>query len=258
MAKKRKRKPGGGRSSRPSRGTAAPAATGPSGRTVRSEAVRRQASLDRDETRRRRSRRLAVAGGFVLALVLLVVLEVYLHRLNGTERQLLDQAPDAAAAAGCTSVQTVAPYPKGLDRVHIGSPQARVMPPLSTYPSTPPASGPHAPAPLGAGVYSNPPAIGMTIHSLEHAAVIVWYDPTTADPAELDRIRSFFRQGDERNHVIVAPYDYPDQGPAGQLPSGRQMALVAWHRLQYCSQPNLPVAYAFVHQLRFNLYQWGA
>ena len=32
--------------------------------------------------------------------------------------------------------------------------------------------------------------------------------------------------------MIVAPYDYPDQGAAGTLPAGTQMALVAWHNVQ--------------------------
>jgi hypothetical protein len=49
--------------------------------------------------------------------------------------------------------------------------------------------------------------------------------------------------------IIVAPYDYPDQGAAGQLPSGVQMALVAWHRLETCSAVNLAVAFDFSSQL---------
>ena len=44
--------------------------------------------------------------------------------------------------------------------------------------------------------------------------------------------------------MIIAPYSYPDQGTAGQLPDGVQMALVAWHRMQTCSSVSLPVAFA--------------
>ena len=194
----------------------------------------------------------------VMALVAFLVLEVFVHRLNGAERRLLAQAPAAAEAAGCGSVRTANPYPNNLDRVHIGAPQARLMPPLSTYPTIPPASGPHDPVPLDAGVYSTPPPIGRAIHSLEHAAVIVWYDPATVTPADVQSIQSFFRQADESNHVIVAPYDYPDQGAAGSLPSGDAMAVVAWHHLQLCASASLPVAFAFVHSYRFDLYQYGA
>jgi len=89
-------------------------------------------------------------------------------------------------------------------------------------------------------VYSTPPPIGRAIHSLEHGAAEVWYAPS-ASGSELTRLQQFFRGED---HVIVAPYDYPGSG--GQLPAGRQMALVAWHRVQFCSQVSLPVATTFV------------
>jgi hypothetical protein len=163
-------------------------------------------------------------------------------------------APAAAARAGCTPVRDVPPYPRDLDRAHIGGTLKR-MPPLSTYPSIPPASGPHNPSPLGAGVYRQAPPIDRAIHSLEHAAVVVWFAPAVSRDAEITRIRAFFDGGSERNHVIVAPYDYPFAGNAGRLPDGRQMAVVAWHRLQLCDRPSLSAAYAFVHSFRFDLWQ---
>jgi hypothetical protein len=144
--------------------------------------------------------RLIAAGIAVVVLVGAGVVEVYLHRLTGEERRLLAEAPGAAAAAGCGPVQITRAYPNGRDREHVAR-----LPALSSYPSTPPASGPHAPEPLSAGVYASPPDLGGAIHSLEHAAVIIWYDPTTAEGAELDRVKAFFARGSERNHVIVAP-----------------------------------------------------
>src|SRR3546814_8016556 len=51
-----------------------------------------------------------------------------------------------------------------------GGPAA--MPPLSSYPSVPLASGPHNPTPWSRGVYSTPPPIDQVIHSLEHGAAV--------------------------------------------------------------------------------------
>jgi hypothetical protein len=185
--------------------------------------------------------------------------EVWLHRLNGTEKRLLSGAPAAAVAAGCGQVEVTRPYPGDQDRTHVGLGAAVPrLPALSTYPSTPPASGPHDPAPLGAGIYGSPPSIGQAIHSLEHSAVIVWYDPSRVAADDLKAITSFFDRSDERNHVIVAPYDYPGEGDASRLPSGRAMALVAWHHIRYCDRLSLPVAFSFVHAYRFDAWQWGA
>jgi len=235
-----------------------PVRSGARSKTDQEEARRRRIERDREEARRRRLRRGLIAIGVVLAVVGLGALEVFLHRLNGEEQALLARAPGAAAAAGCGSVRDVRPYPNGLDRTHIGSGQVKAMPALSTYPSQPPASGPHAPVPLTAGVYTNPPPIDQAIHSLEHSAVIVWFDPSVASSPEVREIERFFALGGERNHVIVAPYDYPFGGSAGRLPPGEHMALVAWHRVRYCRDPSLPSAFDFVHDYRFDIYQWGA
>jgi hypothetical protein len=177
--------------------------------------------------------------------------------LNAQESQLFAQAEAAASAAGCGDVQTVPSFsPEELDRAHIGGPGVPTHPPLSAYASTPPASGPHDPVPLSAGIYSNPPPVAKAIHSLEHAAAIVWWSPVAgADPeqdADFTGIQEFFLSPSQHDHVIVAPYDYPDQGAAGTLPEGAGMALVAWHRLQLCDRLSLPVAFAFVLRYRFD------
>src|ERR671922_4438 len=57
-------------------------------------------------------------------------------------QQLLKQATKAKNAAGCGDVTTTPPYdPESQDRIHV---DPNSGPPLSSYPTTPPASGPHA------------------------------------------------------------------------------------------------------------------
>jgi hypothetical protein len=171
---------------------------------------------------------------------------------------LLERADAGAQQAGCADVQTTGSYggvddpaaPNYFDRSHVGPGSAfQAMPPLGTYPSVPPASGPHGDVTLSAGVYRDPPSVDRLIHSLEHGAAVIWYDPDAPD-AVIDGIRAFYQQNDPvgQDRVIVAPYDYPDGGEAGLLPPGTQMALVAWHRLQSCAQPNLAAAFGFTSQ----------
>jgi hypothetical protein len=230
---------------------------------------RDEARLRREEIQRKMAKqhRRRLLGGVALVVAAgLIVALVVLQPFAGEDTQakaddLLRQAPAAAKTAGCTDVKTIPAYngisdvtdPKYVDQTHIGTTaEFPTGPKLSTYPSVPPASGPHAPIPPGpipADVYSAPPDIYRAIHSLEHGATIIWYDPTTTGAA-LNDLKSFYDQkvssasvGQDR--VIIAPYSYADQGAAGQLPDGVQMALVAWHRMQTCSSVNLPVAFAF-------------
>ena len=168
--------------------------------------------------------------------------------------ELLGQAPSAAAAAGCDDVTDVGPYkPKALDKSHVGYGGIE-LPPLSTFPSVPPASGPHNPTPLPAGIYGSAPPMDHVLHSLEHGAAIIWYDPSVPGE-ELDRLREFYRayritpEGSAQGaKIIIAPYDYPGEAEAGRLPPGVHMALTAWHRLQTCADVSLSVAFDFTSQ----------
>jgi hypothetical protein len=230
---------------------------------------REEARLRREEIQRKmaKKRRGRLLGGIALVLAAgLIVALVVLQPFAGEDTQaqasdLLKQAPAATKTAGCTGVQTITAYngisdptdAKYVDQTHIGTTaEFATGPKLSTYPSVPPVSGPHAPIPPGpmpAGIYSTPPDIYRAIHSLEHGATIIWYDPTTTGAA-LNELKAFYDRkvssaavGQDR--VIIAPYNYPTQGAAGQLPDGVQMTLAAWHHLQTCSSVSLPVAFAF-------------
>jgi hypothetical protein len=235
-----------------------PASPGGPNRLERKEAARQARERLRRKSARRTMYRRTGIGLVVATLVTGIV--VFSTRpkgssLNAEERSLLTAAPAALTTAGCDSVQKIKDYPDGKDRSHIGNTDVPTAPALSTYPSIPPVSGPHNPSPLPAGVYSDPPDIYQTIHSLEHAAVVIWYSPDAAsDPKvadELARLQTFFQKGNEQTKVIVAPYNYPDQGAAGQLPQGKQMVLVSWHHMQTCNSISLPVAYQFVVHYRF-------
>jgi hypothetical protein len=242
MAKTTKKR-GGRPPGRPLQGSAtvpkaAPATPGGPNRQARKEEARRQReALQRKSTRRRVYRVVAI-----VTAVLVVALGLSLFVIT---------RPTTAKQAGCGSIQTIAAFPGGHDRDHIGGGQTaqQTMPPLKDYPSTPPASGPHNPTPLDAGVYTQPPAIDQAIHSLEHGAVEIWYAPEATTSQALADIKRFYGQPATQDHIIVAPYNYLPQ-VRGSLPADKQMALVAWHVLQTCARPSLAVVQDFVRKYR--------
>jgi uncharacterized protein DUF3105 len=204
------------------------------------QARRERVELQRKMARSRRNRRLAIGAVAVAVAGAGVFALTRPKPETASPGELLAAADDARQTAGCGPVEDIGPYqPKSQDQAHV---VASVR--LSSYPSIPPASGPHNEIPFGAGVYSTPPPIDRVIHSLEHGAAVVWYAPDVSGP-ELDRIRAFYEDETVGGRVIVAPYDYPDQGSAGSLPVGSQMALVAWHKVQTCERISLPAAFGF-------------
>lgn len=228
------------------------------GRTTGPESERQTKAQRKEEARRQRlaiERRMARSRrtrwiGLSLVIVLVAAGAAYYAFRPRPEAQdpqaLLAAAPQAAQAAGCTDVRDVGPYqPEAADQSHIGVQGGPpTMPPLSTYPSVPPASGPHGGTPWSRGVYSTPPPIDQVIHSLEHGAAVVWYSPDVSGD-ELAKIQDFYRDSSNGLKVIVAPYDYPDQGAEGTLPGGSRMALVAWHHVETCSRVSLAAAFEF-------------
>ncbi|MEO8423452.1 MAG: DUF3105 domain-containing protein [Actinomycetota bacterium] len=243
------------------------------GRRLTKAERREEARLQREEIQRRMAgRRRNRTIGLVLVVVAVIIAVVAVFLTSGGDDTsvagipsadtLLSQAAAAKDAAGCDTVQETANYDDApgddpqIDHQHFGSGIAK--PDLSTYATIPPASGPHDPIPLPAEVYDSPPDPYQPIHSLEHGGAIVWYSPD-ADAAKIADLKAFYGQqlsdvGIGQDRVIVAPYDYPDQGDAGQLPAGVQMALVSWHRLQTCASVSLPVAFDFTSQYEFPVY----
>ena len=234
----------------------------------REDARRQREQIQRQMARRRRNRSVGLV--FIVVAVAAVVVAVFVTAGGGggsattSAADLLKQAPAAEKSAGCTTVQTTPNYQNApgadpdIDHAHIGvSGGIQTAPPLSSYATTPPASGPHNPIPLPAGIYGSPPSVYASIHSLEHGGVIVWYAPDVTG-TQLDQLKAFFGQSSSvdvgQDRVIVAPYDYPDQGAAGQLPTGVQMALVSWHRLETCSNVNLAAAFDFTSQYEVPVY----
>jgi hypothetical protein len=207
----------------------------------REQARRERLELERKMARGRRNRVIAI--GLALAVVAGVgVYALIRPQASGADaQQLLARGAAAAEAAGCGEAENVGTYlPEAQDRAHVSSEE---LPPLSNYASVPPASGPHHEVTLDEGFYDEAPDIGRLLHSLEHGAAIVWYAPDTPE-ARIDRLRAFY-QGAAGDRVIVAPYDYPFEGEAGQLPAGTEMALVAWHRVETCERVDLAAAFDF-------------
>lgn len=87
------------------------------------------------------------------------------------------------------------------------------------YPAKkPPSGGDHNPSPLTCGFYDQQPPDEYAVHSLEHGAVWIAYDPSTS-ATDVSMLRAFAKQ----DHVIVSPY----AGMAAPI------TLVAWeHRLE--------------------------
>jgi hypothetical protein len=223
------------------------------------EARAQRAELERRMARSRRNRLIWIGAAIVVVVAVVAVVLTRPEEQSQASVQaadLLATSDAEAAAAGCTDAADVGPYqPEDQDQAHVGTADGpAAMPALSTYPSQPPASGPHAPTTLAAGVYSSPPPMDALVHSLEHGAAIVWYDPDASGPA-LAEIQDFYRDADVGSRVVVAPYDYPDEGEAGALPPGSQMALVSWHHVETCTEANLAAAFGFTARYAFPTFE---
>jgi hypothetical protein len=82
------------------------------------------------------------------------------------------------------------------------------------YEMTPPAGGPHNPTWLNCGIYDAPQVDENAVHSLEHGAVWITYDPAETTAAELAELRDLT----PATFAILSPY-------SGLGPS---MAISAW------------------------------
>lgn len=71
-----------------------------------------------------------------------------------------------------------------------------------TYPQTPPVGGVHNPVWQNCGIYDQPVHNENAVHSLEHGAVWITYQPDLPQAA-VDKLRSLVRGHD---HALLSPY----------------------------------------------------
>lgn len=99
-----------------------------------------------------------------------------------------------------------------------------------TYPQNPPVGGDHAPLFLNCGIYSHPVNIWEAVHSLEHGAVWVTYQPNL--PRQ--QIKALANQAASHGYELLSPYpDLPS--PVVASAWGKQL------KMSSADDPRLPV-----------------
>lgn len=110
------------------------------------------------------------------------------------------------------------------------------------YESVPPVAGRHNPAPAPCGVYGEPvPNQNVSnetmVHTLEHGAVGILYDPEL-DGQQIEEIESIV--SDFESHVFSAPY----------LEMETQISVVAWEHLMRLDELDRPAVMTFIDEFR--------
>jgi hypothetical protein len=132
--------------------------------------------------RRERRRRMAIAGAVAAVVVVGVVIAVVLVNRGSS--------PATPATAGYGRVTTF----EVASRTHTTSPVS--------YPQNPPVGGPHNPVWQNCGFYDQPVRNENAVHSMEHGAVWITYQPNLARD-QVDRLAGLARG---QTYVLVSPY----------------------------------------------------
>jgi hypothetical protein len=108
-----------------------------------------------------------------------------------------DTAPGAAPASSAAAAST---DPLLADVQTYPASQQHVTGPV-TYAQTPPAGGPHNPVWLNCGIYDAPVPNENAVHSMEHGAVWITYDPALA----ADQVAAL-QQTVNTTYEVLSPY----------------------------------------------------
>jgi len=136
------------------------------------------------EAKSRRNRLIAIWGGSIAAVVVVGLLI--------TSIVLTPQAAKYSAGGEGATVEGVETFENTSNHVEG----------VVDYPQTPPAGGEHNPAWLNCGVYDQPVPNENAVHSLEHGAIWVTYDPSLSD-ADLETLKSKLPS----TYIVLSPFD---------------------------------------------------
>ena len=148
------------------------------------ERARKLEEFRKREARAKRNRRIAiwssVAGG--VAVVALLIVSIVLTPQPAS----YSAGGDGAAIEGVETFDNVSGHVEG----------------TVDYPQTPPAGGEHNQVWLNCGVYEQPVPNENAVHSMEHGALWVTYDPGL-DGAELSALRAKLPS----TYVVLSPFE---------------------------------------------------
>jgi hypothetical protein len=193
---------------------------------------RRETPGSRQAAKRRKSRRRTYL--ILATIVALIVVAIVGQRMISS--RAINAFNTLAKSAGCGSIQKTS---SSGEQDHLGEGEK------TTYEESPPTHGKHAGSALGAGVYEEPLSddpledntIYKAVHSLEHGAIVVWYDGLEDDDVdELSR-----KYGGEEK-VIVTPFP--------QLRGDDHVAMTAWGRSVKCKEMSTDVIDSFIDVFR--------
>jgi len=107
------------------------------------------------------------------------------------------------------------------------------------YERVPPLSGDHSPRAVSASFNEETPPLGQLVHSLEHGAVVIYYDPSALTPEARQSLQRFVQaHQDPFASVIVAPN--PNSDPQAAY------VLTAWRTRLYMDEYQPRTVYAFL------------
>jgi hypothetical protein len=106
------------------------------------------------------------------------------------------------------------------------------------YPTRPPVSGEHAPQPTACGKYDETPPDENLVHTLEHGAIGLFFDPEQAAPEDIERLEGVV--DDYSSHIFSAPY--------AQMPSA--FAIASWGEMMRLDELDLPAVREYVETFR--------
>jgi len=140
------------------------------------------AALKAKQAREKRNRRIglvgAIAGGVTVVALLAVIIVT-----SATP-------PVDPATIEIDGLETF----ENLESLHVQS--------VVDYEMTPPAGGPHNPSWLNCGIYEEEVPAEYAVHSLEHGAVWVTYDPELVSGGDLDALRDEMPS----SYVMLSPF----------------------------------------------------
>jgi hypothetical protein len=106
------------------------------------------------------------------------------------------------------------------------------------YPTTPPVSGEHAAQPTACGRFDQTPPDENLVHTLEHGAIGLFFDPEQATRADIERLEGVV--DDYPSHIFSAPYE--------QMPT--PFVIASWGEMMRLEQLDLPAVREYVETFR--------